>query len=65
MSGRDDVPWEANACLTIKAGSEREVNDVLTKLDRYARRIGAGAVFTDYSGPQAEPTGDYQRGVSS
>lgn len=47
-------PWEQNACFTIKAPSEDECREIAEKLERYAKRIGAGALFCDYSGPQPE-----------
>lgn len=48
----DQEPWEANACFTIRAESEEKVSEIMDKLDTYAKRIGAGALFNDYAGPQ-------------
>lgn len=47
-----DVPWERNACLTIKADSRVEVDAIFDSLNAYARKIGAGSIFSDYEGPQ-------------
>ena len=49
-----EKPWEQNACFTIKAGSQEKAEEIALKLDAYARRIGAGALFCDYSGPQSD-----------
>lgn len=58
MPAIEREPWEQNACFTIKADSREEVGCIAGKLDRYARRIGAGAMFCDYEGPQSEGSGD-------
>jgi hypothetical protein len=47
-------PWVMNACFTIRAESEEEAGEIYRRLDNYAKRIGAGAAFCDWSETDSE-----------
>jgi len=47
-------PWVMNACFTIRAESEEEASEIYDRLDKYAKRIGAGAAFCDWSEADTE-----------